>query len=56
MDTLIAVSETAPITLKSRVQEAKKDESVIRDEVAREYLAKIRTSACDKYFEGEKNE
>ena len=36
MDTLTAVSETALITLKSRVQEAEKDEPVIRDEVAQE--------------------
>jgi methyltransferase (TIGR00027 family) len=42
MDTLNAVSETALITLKSRVQEAEKDEPVIRDEVAQECLAKIR--------------
>ena len=42
MDTLTAVSETALITLKSRVQEAEKDEPVIRDEVAQECLAKIR--------------
>jgi len=42
MDTLNAVSETALITLKSRVQEAEKDEPVIKDEVAQECLAKIR--------------
>jgi methyltransferase (TIGR00027 family) len=42
MDTLTAVSETALITLKSRVQEAEKDEPVIRDDVAQECLAKIR--------------
>jgi methyltransferase (TIGR00027 family) len=42
MDTLTAVSETALITLKSRVQEAEKDEPVIRDEVAQECLTKIR--------------
>ena len=42
MDTLNTVSETALITLKSRVQEAEKDEPVIRDEVAQECLAKIR--------------
>jgi methyltransferase (TIGR00027 family) len=41
MDTLNAVSETALITLKSRVQEAEKDGPVIRDEVAQECLAKI---------------
>jgi O-methyltransferase involved in polyketide biosynthesis len=42
MDTLNTVSETALITLKSRVQEAEKDEPVIRDEVAQECLTKIR--------------
>ena len=35
MDILSAVSETALITLKARVQEAEKDEPVIRDEVKR---------------------
>ncbi len=43
MDTLSTVSETALITLKARVQEAEKDEPVIRDEVAQECLAKIRS-------------
>jgi methyltransferase (TIGR00027 family) len=42
MDILSAVSETALITLKARVQEAEKDEPVIRDEVAQECLARIR--------------
>ncbi len=42
MDILNAVSETALITLKSRVQEAEKDEPVIKDEVARECLASLR--------------
>jgi methyltransferase (TIGR00027 family) len=43
MDTLSTVSETALITLKARVQEAEKDEPVIRDEVAQEcLLARIR--------------
>jgi len=42
MDILSAVSETALITLKARVQEAEKDEPVIRDEVAQECLASIR--------------
>jgi O-methyltransferase involved in polyketide biosynthesis len=42
MDILSAVSETALITLKVRVQEAEKDEPVIRDEVAQECLVSIR--------------
>ena len=42
MDILSAVSETALITLKSRVQEAEKDEPIIKDEVARECLASLR--------------
>jgi methyltransferase (TIGR00027 family) len=42
MDTLSTVSETALITLKSRVQETEKDEPVIRDKVAQECLAGIR--------------
>jgi O-methyltransferase involved in polyketide biosynthesis len=42
MDLLSAVSETALITLKARVQEAEKDEPVIKDEVAQECLASIR--------------
>jgi len=42
MDILSAVSETALITLKARVEEAEKDEPVIRDEVAQECLASIR--------------
>lgn len=42
MDTLNTVSETALITLKSRVQEAEKDEPVIKDEVAQECLARIK--------------
>ena len=42
MDILNAVSETALITLKSRVQEAEKDEPIIKDEVARECLASLR--------------
>ena len=43
MDILSAVSETALITLKARVQEAEKDEPVIRDEVGQECLARIRS-------------
>jgi methyltransferase (TIGR00027 family) len=42
MDILSAVSVTALITLKARVQEAEKNEPVIRDEVAQECLASIR--------------
>jgi methyltransferase (TIGR00027 family) len=42
MDALNSVSETALITLKARGQEAKKDEPVLRDEVAQECLAGIR--------------
>ncbi len=42
MDILSAVSETALITLKARVQEAEKEEPVIRDEVGQECLAQIR--------------
>jgi len=42
MDTLNTVSETALITLKARVQEAERDDPVIRDEVAQECLAGIR--------------
>jgi len=43
MDILSAVSETALITLKARVQEAEKKEPVIRDEVAQACLASIRS-------------
>jgi methyltransferase (TIGR00027 family) len=43
MDILSAVSETALITLKARVQEAEQDEPVISDEVAQECLASIRS-------------
>jgi methyltransferase (TIGR00027 family) len=43
MDILSAVSETALITLKARVQESEQDEPVIRDEVAQECLASIRS-------------
>ena len=42
MDILSAVSETALITLKARVQEAEKDEPVIRDDVGQECLANLR--------------
>jgi len=42
MNILSAVSETALITLKARVQEAEKDEPVIRDEVGQECLARLR--------------
>jgi len=42
MDILNAVSETALITLKARVQEAEKDEPIIRDKVGQECLAGIR--------------
>jgi methyltransferase (TIGR00027 family) len=41
MDALNAVSETALITLKARVQEAGKDKPVIKDVVAQDCLAKI---------------
>jgi methyltransferase (TIGR00027 family) len=41
MDILSAVSETALITLKARVQEAEKGEPVIKDEVAQECLTSI---------------
>jgi methyltransferase (TIGR00027 family) len=44
MDSLTSVSETALITLKARVEESKKAEPVIRDEIGVEFLERLQRS------------